>query len=491
MLTVAYVRVSTEDQAVEGFSIEGQIDKLNAYAALHDLGPVTVIEDAGLSGKNTERPGLQRVLAMVSQGHVSNVLVWRLDRLSRNLGDLILLADTFGQAGVALHSFCERIDLSSATGRMFYNVLGSFAQFYREQLSENVSMGMERAVREGKWINRPKTGYSLIDGELVPNEKAPIVRNVFRLRAQGKSQGDIARATGIGYSTVCTILRSRIYLGEVQLRDEWFPGRHEPLVTPEEFAAAHRGRRPGRRRGRDLLSGRVRCGLCKRAMHMEDNGSGHLHYRCRHRGEGCTLPRRSTLGLQRGAVLGLTLIGHDERLREAIRQQLGGPGGEPRQGRSRARLAEPDALADLLEQRRKLLRLHYADQIDAELFSEEQARLTSQIDALRAEEDAKDEADRQNDEIVQGFEEIAAYLVDTDLAAIWDAATEDERRVLIDELLDRIEVYGDHLEVIVRGAPPLNVTLEEAGLRGPKGENQVCRRGDLNPHVLADTSPSS
>ena len=64
---------------------------------------------------------------------MSNVLAWRLDRLSRNLSDLILLADRFGQAGVALHSFTEKIDLSSATGRMFYNILGSFAQFYREQ----------------------------------------------------------------------------------------------------------------------------------------------------------------------------------------------------------------------------------------------------------------------------------------------------------------------------------------------------------------------
>ena len=64
---------------------------------------------------------------------MSNVLAWRLDRLSRNLSDLILLADRFGQAGVALHSFTEKIDLSSATGRMFYNILGSFAHFYREQ----------------------------------------------------------------------------------------------------------------------------------------------------------------------------------------------------------------------------------------------------------------------------------------------------------------------------------------------------------------------
>ena len=193
MLTVAYCRVSTEEQAAEGFSIAGQADKLRVYAELHDLGDVTVIADPGLSGKNLERPGLQQLLHMVDEGHVANVLTWRLDRLSRNLGDLILLADRFGQAGVALHSFTEKIDLSSATGRMFYNILGSFAQFYREQLAENVRMGMQQAVRQGKWVNRPKTGYDLVDGELVPNEMAPVVRRIFTMRAEGREPGQDRR----------------------------------------------------------------------------------------------------------------------------------------------------------------------------------------------------------------------------------------------------------------------------------------------------------
>jgi len=127
MLNVAYCRVSTEEQAAEGFSIDGQAEKLRAYAQLHDLGPVTVIQDPGRSGKNLERPGLQQLLAMVEEGHVSNVFVWRLDRLSRNLGDLILLAETLGKHEVGLHSFTEKLDLSSATGRMFYNILGAFA----------------------------------------------------------------------------------------------------------------------------------------------------------------------------------------------------------------------------------------------------------------------------------------------------------------------------------------------------------------------------
>jgi hypothetical protein len=161
-------------------------------------------------------------------------------------------------------------------------------------------------------------------------------------------------------------------------------------------------------------------------MTMEDNGSGHVHYRCRHRGEGCKLPRRSVRGLTRAAVLGLALIGQDERLRDAIRQQLVGPGVEPRQGRRRGRQAAPNALAALLDERRKLLRLHYANKISGELFGDEEARLSAQIDALRAEEAAEGEETQRAEEVRRGFEEIAAYLAHMDVEAIWDASSEQE-----------------------------------------------------------------
>jgi site-specific DNA recombinase len=141
MLTIAYCRVSTEEQTEEGFSIEGQADKLRANSTLRDLGEVTVLTDPGRSGNDMLRPGLQQLLAAVEAGHVRHILVWRLDRLSRNLGDLILLADKFGESVVSLHSVSENLDLSSAAVRMFYNVLGSFAQYFREQLSEIVQVG--------------------------------------------------------------------------------------------------------------------------------------------------------------------------------------------------------------------------------------------------------------------------------------------------------------------------------------------------------------
>jgi site-specific DNA recombinase len=385
MLAVAYCRVSTDEQAAEGFSIEGQAEKLRAYAELHDLGDVTVVSDPGWSGKNCDRPGLQQLMAMISAGHVSAVLIWRLDRLSRNLGDLILLADEFGKAGVDLHSFSERIDLSSATGRMFYNVLGSFAQFYREQLAENVRMGMAQAMREGRWVNRPPTGYDLVDGLLVANEDAVSIRRIFELRSEGQSQSVISNATGIKHSTVIAVLKNRAYLGEIRHRENWLPGNHEPLVTAELWKAAHRGRVPGRRRGSDLLSGRVVCGLCGRRMSIDGNGQGQIHYRCKHRGDGCKQPARSIRGLHRAVVLGMDLLGKSEELRAAIRSQLEGVRTKTGHGLDRTPSAAPEGLPVLKDQRRMLLRLYYEDKISAEQFGEEQARLTIRIDALEAE----------------------------------------------------------------------------------------------------------
>jgi len=466
MLTVAYCRVSTEEQAAEGFSIEGQADRLRGYAELHELGEVTVVADPGWSGKDLHRPGLQQLLSMVEAGHVSNVLLWRLDRLSRNLADLILLADKCGQHGVALHSFTEKLDLSSATGRMFYNILGSFAQFYREQLSENVRMGIHQGAKQGKWMNRPKTGYDLVDGNLVPNDDAPRVREIFRMRAEGASHRAIEERTGIKFSTVGAILRSRIYLGEVQHREEWFPGLHEAIITVEEFGAAQRPFVKGRRRGKDLLSGRVFCGLCGKRMPIETNGDGRSMYRCRHRGEGCKQPRRTNTGLVRAAVLGMQLVGSDQRLQEAIRRRLAGGGrsGPRDEARRPPRRRPAESLVTLNERRRKLLELYYRDEITGSFFKEEESRIASQIEAVRSEVASEGQAAEDADDLTVRFERVVAILTKLDVDVVWSEASEQERRVLIEELIDRVSIFPDHLEVQVVGAPTLNVAFDEVGL---------------------------
>jgi site-specific DNA recombinase len=469
VLTLSYCRVSTEEQAEEGWSIEGQTDKLRAYSSLHDLGEITVISDPGISGKNMLRPGLQQLLAAVEAGHASHVIVWKLDRLSRSLRDLMEMRDTFDKYGVKLHSVCENLDMSSPAGRWFFSMMGGQAEYYREALSENVSMGLDRAVKEGRWINRPKTGYDLINGLLVPNVDAALVIECFRLRGERHSYRVIGERTGFEYSTVKSILDSRIYRGEVLRKKVWYPGIHDALVSEEEWQNAHRGAAKGVRRSSDPLSGRVICGLCNRRMVVAQNGKGHLTYKCHHRGQGCGQPSRSNLGLARAAVVGLRLVGHDENLRRAIRRRLAGGGpdaaGTPRRPR---RAAPAKTLKDLNDQRRKLLELFYAEKISADGFHKEEARIASAIEAARQQMAVEGDEERLKSDLEVRFEEVALVLSNLDMNAVWAEANERERRVLVENLIEWIKVFPDHLEVSVHGSPPINVLLSEVGLKVPE-----------------------
>ena len=249
------------------------------------------------------------------------------------------------------------------------------------------------------------------------------------------------------YSTVRAILHSRIYLGEVLLNGKWYPVNHEPLITSQEFAAAHRGHLPGRPRSRHLLSGRIRCGLCGRVASVRYGRDGAVLYRCRHRARGCAQPSRAASGLERAALLGLRLLAEDEDLQVAIRRQLrraaGGATGTPH------RRQVEGAPADLADRRRKLLDLYYAGRIDAELFADEEGRLANEIRALRDDDErARKESSRQA-EVSRHFDEVLGILSERNVDEIWAEATDQERRVLVEELLGVLAILPDHLEVTV------------------------------------------
>ena len=466
MLTLAYCRVSTEEQAEEGWSIEGQTDKLRAYATLHDLGEITVVSDPGLSGKNMLRPGLQQLLAAVEAGHASHVVVWKLDRLSRNLRDLMELRDKLEQHGVTLHSVCENLDLSSSSGRWFFSMMGGQAEYFRDALAENVRMGNARAHKEGRHLNRPKFGYDLVDKFLVTNHDALIVREVFRLRREGVSLAGIEDETGVKASTVKTIIESRVYLGEIKFKKEWLPGVHEPIITEAEWQAAQRAHTKGVRRSKDPLSGRVICGLCGRKMSVMQNGQRSVYYRCRHRGQGCRFASKSTKGIGRAAVKGLSLIGRDEGLREAIRRRLAGRGPDAVAPRRTRRAPPGVTLKALSDDRRKLLDLYYKGKISEDFFHEEETLLATAIEAVRHEATAHSEEARAQTDLEARFEEVAALLSTLDIETLWEAAEVREKRVIIENMVESVTVFPDHLEVKIVGSPALHVLYSEVGLKG-------------------------
>ena len=472
--TVAYVRVSTEDQV--DFSPAAQTKRCREFARLKDLGTITVLADEGWSGKNLDRPAMRDLLQRVEDGDVGHVVIWRWDRLSRDQGDFATLVKLFNLHGVRVHSVNEgELDLGSASGRMQIGVHGVFAQYYRDQIVENVRMGQRQAVEQGRWLNRAPTGYDMSGGWLVPNESAALIQRIFVLRAAGSSFPQISAEVGIGYSTVRHICENRVYLGHTRLRDEWFPGAHPPLVSQELFDAAARAHTKGQRRSRDLLSGFVRCGICPRVAGVTYNERNQALYRCKHRGEGCSQPGRSAKGLQRAAVLGIRVLAEDEDLQQAIRGALASQDGSEATAVPSAR----STISVLRGRLRKLLDLYYADSISDGTFSAEERRLNAQIASLEEEAGRLEGEALERVQAAERFDQVSELLTSLDLETIWEHATEAERRTLVEDLVDSVHIYPDHLTVQVAGALPIVVTLAEVGLRA--GTKPVVSEGGLEP----------
>ncbi len=196
MLVLGYVRVSTEEQAREGVSLEAQEARIRAYCVAHDLELARVESDAGESAKDLRRPAWLRVRGALRRGEVEGVVFVKLDRLSRSTRDVIGLIDASGREGWSLHSIAESLDTSSAMGRFFVRMLANLAELERDQVSERVSAALGYLRDEGKRISgRPPFGYRFEGGELVEVACEQVVlARLVSMREGGQSLRAIAAA---------------------------------------------------------------------------------------------------------------------------------------------------------------------------------------------------------------------------------------------------------------------------------------------------------
>lgn len=193
--TVAYCRVSTDQQADKGVSLDAQRVKVEAYAALYDLTLVDVVVETG-SAKTLDRPGLQSALAMLKAGKADALLVVKLDRLTRSVVDLGTLVDTFFAAGKwALMSVGEQVDTRSAAGRLVLNVLASVSQWEREAIGERTATAMQHKKASGERVGAVPYGSRLAaDGVHLEDEPAEqaVLEEARTLRAAGLSLRAVA-----------------------------------------------------------------------------------------------------------------------------------------------------------------------------------------------------------------------------------------------------------------------------------------------------------
>jgi DNA invertase Pin-like site-specific DNA recombinase len=195
MQAIGYARVSTDKQAERGVSLEAQTEKIRAMALVHDAELTDIIVDGGESAKSLNRPGMQRLLALVDSGEVKTVIVAKLDRLTRSVKDLCELLDRFERRGVALVSVAEALDTGSAAGRLVLNIMTAVSQWEREAIGERTrdALGHKRNQRER--VGNIAFGYRLApDGVHVEPDavEQAAIGTIRKLRASGRTLRQIA-----------------------------------------------------------------------------------------------------------------------------------------------------------------------------------------------------------------------------------------------------------------------------------------------------------
>jgi site-specific DNA recombinase len=284
-----YVRRSTDDEH-QPYSIDAQDTRLGAYIESQPGWRLVKRFSDDASGASADRPGLTKAMAASRAGLIDVLLVYRVDRFSRNLRDMVTLLDDLEKAGVVFRSATEPFDTATPMGRMLVQMLGMFAQFERDTIIDRVISGMERKAAKGKWKGgRRPFGYTVEKDThklLKYDEEAAIILLIFALYTRKRLGGKVVArvlnerghrtTTGGRWSAyqVLRVLSNRVYIGELSFREILATECHEAIVDLDVFDEAQkilaaRGEDYTHRaaNGSDYqLTGKMRCPRCDKAM---------------------------------------------------------------------------------------------------------------------------------------------------------------------------------------------------------------------------------
>lgn len=306
-----YCRVSTVEQAEEGYSIDEQKIRNIEYCEKEGYEVFKVYEDRGISGKNISgRPGLKELLRDANDKKFDLVIAWKLNRLSRKLIDILNIIDTLDKNNIAFNSITESFESETTSGKLHLNIMGAIGEFERSTISENVKMGMIARAREGKWNGGKVLGYDIVeipsegkkrkDTKLEINEKeAMTVRRIFELYSEGhgykatvnrvnKEGHKSKRGNAFSTAAIKEILKNPVYIGKIRynLRQDWnekrrrninpnpilVDGEHEAIIdidTWEKVQIILKDRSKTHNRVYDselILSGLLKCPVCGASM---------------------------------------------------------------------------------------------------------------------------------------------------------------------------------------------------------------------------------
>lgn len=290
IIVAIYIRVSTKKQVEEGYSLDAQLDILQKFCENNGYILYKVYADEGKSGKDTNRPAFQEMMKDMRDGHFNKILVTKLDRISRSLIDLENLIKDLQKNSCDFESASEKIDTNSAMGLMFIRLLGIFAQFERERISERIFDAFETMVNENKPISGSQPmGYKIENGAVViDKEKEPMVREIFDLYEQNHNLRRTIILVNekykkeLKYDNVRSAIQNTMFYGTYRNN----PNYCTPYMTKERWEAINNIRLSGkdvkqRHTGRTYLFSKLivdsNCN-CKMAGRVKKNRHNDTYY---------------------------------------------------------------------------------------------------------------------------------------------------------------------------------------------------------------------
>ncbi len=195
---MGYARVSTEEQDREGVSLDAQRARIEAWAQGNDTPLIGFFEDAGISGSKADnREGLQKAIGMACEQRAI-LVVYSLSRLSRSTKDTLALAERLGKAGADLVSLSEKIDTTSAAGKMVFRMLAVLNEFERDQISERTAAALRHKREKRQPYSPTPYGFDRICDLLVVNhDEQKVIEEILELREKGWSLRKIANRLNV------------------------------------------------------------------------------------------------------------------------------------------------------------------------------------------------------------------------------------------------------------------------------------------------------
>jgi len=453
---VALARVSSREQEREGFSLAVQEDGLKRYATQAGGEIVRLFRIAETASKVDERKTFKELIAYAKKNAAAldGILFYKVDRAARNLFDYVELERLESEYQVPFISVSQPTE-SNPAGRMMRRTLANMASFYTEQQSVDVREGLERRVQEGWFVGKAPYGYRNVrrEGrgviELDP-ATAPNVRRIFHLFAYNNLTLDSlserlfaehltfkAKQPKFPRSTLHTILKDRAYIGELEFRGQWFPGKHEPLVDRETWdrVQALLGGKIYHNHEMTYAAERIVCGHCghpitgERKTKKTRSGERHYtYYRCTYYNIGDHPRTRVTEGELDKQVLVIfdKIRINDDAVRDWFRAVLVSQTKDDQKESLDQRAEIQRQITLTIQQQDRLLDLRLGEEVDTEIFAKKQLDLRDRLARLKLQLDALDRSHDEMTDLAAKVFELSQTLREQWLSADYAA----KRRIL-------------------------------------------------------------